>query len=373
MGFFNIMPTKDKEQKIENKNRAYHFKHEYELDRIVADIRSKRDSLLKRKESLKQREKYLTERNGGTNVRQSDKVKLNIGGEVLHVRRDVLTQIKTSRLEALFSGRWENRLLRDNNDRIFLDLNPYCFKKIVDFLSLLKISSVKDVPPIPIVDLHQEDTFKILLSFFGIDKQKMEEIAEQRSVDTVHVESQKVKERKDSGISVYDELNDCIIQEKIEIRKADEELSIFENNLAKEESFIAFFTKNNDDELVMEIDVNGKIMSTKKSTLCQFEDSILAKEVISVETENKHQKEKKLNGHEDYDRILLPYPSNLIEIIIDILRLRKILDKEELVNFLSKRNMQKSEWENFQRVVKYLFPNEKFWLNLLFYCPEKVD
>jgi hypothetical protein len=55
-------------------------------------------------------------------------------------------------LEALFSGRWDKKLLRDNCGRIFLDVNPKAFRAIVDWLNVLVISSEDDSPPAPSVD-----------------------------------------------------------------------------------------------------------------------------------------------------------------------------------------------------------------------------
>ena len=78
------------------------------------------------------------------------------------MRRETLTQLKGTRLEALFSGRWENVLLRDAKKRIFLDVSPSCFKKIVDFLNLLKIADPKD-PPASAASGHPRACICILL------------------------------------------------------------------------------------------------------------------------------------------------------------------------------------------------------------------
>lgn len=42
----------------------------------------------------------------------------------------------------MFSGRWEDRLERDSEGRVFLDYNPYCFEKILDFLWALQVSQL---------------------------------------------------------------------------------------------------------------------------------------------------------------------------------------------------------------------------------------
>jgi len=48
----------------------------------------------------------------------------------------------------LFSGRWDKKLLRDNDGRIFLDVNGDCFQAIVVYLTELA-SSTDDNPPEP--------------------------------------------------------------------------------------------------------------------------------------------------------------------------------------------------------------------------------
>ena len=39
----------------------------------------------------------------------------------------------------MFSGRWEDRLERDSEGRVFLDYNPYCFGKILDYLWAMQV------------------------------------------------------------------------------------------------------------------------------------------------------------------------------------------------------------------------------------------
>lgn len=42
----------------------------------------------------------------------------------------------------MFSGRWEDKLERDTDGRVFLDYNPYCFEKILDFLWALQVGTL---------------------------------------------------------------------------------------------------------------------------------------------------------------------------------------------------------------------------------------
>jgi hypothetical protein len=42
-------------------------------------------------------------------------------------------------MDALFSGRWGKKLMRDGHGQIFLDVDPTCFQAIVNHLNEMKI------------------------------------------------------------------------------------------------------------------------------------------------------------------------------------------------------------------------------------------
>jgi hypothetical protein len=71
-------------------------------------------------------------------------------------------------MEALFSGRWDKKLMRDSHGRIFLDVDPTCFQAIVDYLNEMTISS-KDRPPSPpSVDDGRKIILNHQLELFGL-------------------------------------------------------------------------------------------------------------------------------------------------------------------------------------------------------------
>jgi hypothetical protein len=111
----------------------------------------------------------LARQNGGANVSDSDTLDINAGGQIVRVSRGTLTQVKGSRLEALFSGRWEKQLLRDSQGRIFLDVNPTCFKCIVDYLNECTISPLENPPNLPRTDTENQVFLDALLTAFGLD------------------------------------------------------------------------------------------------------------------------------------------------------------------------------------------------------------
>lgn len=111
----------------------------------------------------------LAELYGGSNVTMSDVFHINAGGEHLRVSRSTLTLIKGSRLAALFSGRWDKKLPRDSSGRVFLDVNPVCFKAVVKYLNQLKISSPGTLPVLPRADTENQVFLNGMLTAFGLE------------------------------------------------------------------------------------------------------------------------------------------------------------------------------------------------------------
>ena len=116
------------------------------LRALLADIeavRQKSKILEDRYSSLFQRRRDLVSRHGGANISDSDQIHLNVGGTRMYALRETLVLIKGSRLEVLFSGRWEDKQLRDEEDCVFLDVDPVIFKVILEHLCLMKMESNK--------------------------------------------------------------------------------------------------------------------------------------------------------------------------------------------------------------------------------------
>jgi hypothetical protein len=131
---------------------------------------------------LEEREKQLLDRlsklddeklqtaadNGKVDVSADDFIEINAGGKVIAVKRATLAQRHGSRLEALFSGRWDKKLVRDSSGRIFLDVNSDCFQAIVDYMNELAISSEDEPPEPPTVDDELQYILAHQMNLFGI-------------------------------------------------------------------------------------------------------------------------------------------------------------------------------------------------------------
>jgi hypothetical protein len=159
------------------------------IDNINQRLQNTRDNFLKKFDEqiqkLNDEEKCLRERlddvtskiqncvaeNGNVeNISDNDTVEINAGGKIVAVKRGTLTQIKGTRLETLFSGRWDKKLLRDNSGRIFVDVNGDCFQAIVDYLNEMSISSEEDRPDLPTMDKEYEHILNHQVELFGLKK-----------------------------------------------------------------------------------------------------------------------------------------------------------------------------------------------------------
>ena len=77
-------------------------------------------------------------------IKNTDIIRLNVGGELIVTTRETLTRFSKSILSMMFNGRWEKKLPLDQNRNIFLDFNPILFRHLLDQLQTLVI---KDFSP----------------------------------------------------------------------------------------------------------------------------------------------------------------------------------------------------------------------------------
>ena len=156
---------------------------EKQLDRATKRIKAERDDFLDRVDGeiekcdreekrlrdqlhqLEEKKKNSATVHGNLDVSDDDPIEVNAGGKIIAAKRGVLCQLKGTRLEALFSGRWDKKLLRDGSGRIFLDVNPKAFRAIVEYLNELLISAEEEQPNPPWWDRGEMSQF---FTYFGL-------------------------------------------------------------------------------------------------------------------------------------------------------------------------------------------------------------
>ena len=101
-------------------------------------------------------------------VRDDDIIHLNVSGVKLTTSRSTVFQVESSLLASMFSGRWEDRVKRDQDGAVFLDVNPQHFTVILDYLRVKKIASPENPAPLPKVPEDQLKEFNILVEYLGL-------------------------------------------------------------------------------------------------------------------------------------------------------------------------------------------------------------
>jgi len=98
-----------------------------------------------------------------------DVVELNIGGQLMSTSRSVLRSAEGSLLSGMFSGNFDNGLKRDKEGRIFMDVDPHLFAKILSHLRLRGIASPDYPAPLPQVPDDLQAEYDMLVRYFGLE------------------------------------------------------------------------------------------------------------------------------------------------------------------------------------------------------------
>jgi hypothetical protein len=325
-----------------------------ELDSSITKINDTHQALKKQHQHLIDRQEDLAHKHGGADVQLSDIIRLNVRGTELFARRDTLTVVKSSRLEALFSGRWENQLLRDHQGRVFMDVDPNSFKKILEYLYMVKISDDGDAT-MPDVDGSMKDMFDSYLDFFKL--QSEEKITSKASLP--------------NQAPVVSTSTD----QKEMLAKMKQELDTIEKALENEESFVAFFTKdhNDGDSATDESDIsvstshksdeskspssngiitlylNGDIVAYRVSTLCGDMTSKLAQDLSDKSWVREHT----IVTEDGKVCVLVEYPGAELKALVDHFHLQSITPGGTTEGVKKVRLSMVSEY--MPRLIKYLY------------------
>lgn len=113
-----------------------------------------------------------------------DVITLNVGGRLFTTIRATLCQVDGSLLASMFSGRWgERSLVRDEENHVFLDMDPDCFEFIMKWLRMLRIDPDTEFPTIPDKMVIEMEKWR---NYFGLAPPIPD--FNWRTVDTAHFE-----------------------------------------------------------------------------------------------------------------------------------------------------------------------------------------
>lgn len=132
-----------------------------------ANLDVERNRLLQEKESLHKEMEMMSK----IKPKDGDVITLNVGGKKITTRRSTLCQVEGSMLAAMFSGRWEDRLERDEKGNIFLDFNPNLFIPIVNYLRDMRIENPEKPAKKPQIREEDRESFNALVAYLGLENQ----------------------------------------------------------------------------------------------------------------------------------------------------------------------------------------------------------
>ncbi|KAL3787030.1 hypothetical protein HJC23_010647 [Cyclotella cryptica] len=142
--------------------------YDQELLTKTAELDEEEHRLIAQLNSLENKKLTTFHLFGDVNARGDDIIEINAGGRIIVTKHSTLTQVKGSRLEKLFSGRWDKALLKDRDGRVFLDVNPVGFEAVLDYLNEVAISSDEETPPLPYVDSEHSAILRSQIELFGL-------------------------------------------------------------------------------------------------------------------------------------------------------------------------------------------------------------
>eukprot|EP01066_Platyproteum_vivax_P012024 Platyproteum_vivax@DN5452_c0_g1_i1.p1 len=127
---------------------------------LLQDVDVKERALKEIEEEIEKKQQALAaEKEKMTNMKakQSDILLLNLGGEkTVEVSRSTMCAVEGSFLEAMFSGRWDEQLARDQRGAVFINYSPVVFLPIIDWLRAKQDAHAAHIVPAPIVPQSPE-------------------------------------------------------------------------------------------------------------------------------------------------------------------------------------------------------------------------
>ena len=155
------------------------------------------------------------------------------------VSRSLLTCLKGSRLEILLSGRFENQILRDDESRIFLNIDPDLFIKGIESFYLIKFIHNSN-NKLNMKDIHKDDEdLELLVQFLS-------QVPEPSATEKQFFEDEQLinKASPQSNDSYNNFVTSIIAKEEKLSLVIENKLKFIEEKINAEESLINFFVQS---------------------------------------------------------------------------------------------------------------------------------
>lgn len=257
-------------------------------------------------------------------------VELNVGGTDMDVLRADLVRAEDSVLADMFSGRWEGRLPRDSRGRVFVDVSPTCFRKVVGFLVKLGIAKPGKVLELPTLTADELPTFDHLVLVLGLWPHVYEGRAtaspQSPTTKPTRAEPLPAPEVEPDDVKKFGKaVATSFAAEELALKKADEEFQAARKRFDQEVSAIntfagapAGFGRDGVKDDIVELNIGGTMASTRRSTLCRSSDSVLARMF-------DHSNERRAPPfvRDSKGRYFVQYNDYCFAKIIEVLRMRR--------------------------------------------------
>lgn len=136
-----------------------------QFEREQHELREQQGALSRAQQEL-QAEKAAMMQAG---ISDADVLELNVGGSILSTKRSTLLQApEDSVLHAMFSGRWDHSIARDQQGRMFLDFTPKLFEKILCYLRTCRLVPPDQGMKLPVVEEEHWQEFSLMLEYLGL-------------------------------------------------------------------------------------------------------------------------------------------------------------------------------------------------------------
>lgn len=367
------------------KNKSTQRKSPYlsEIEKQISKRKAQIAALDERYEGLLQRKKAMLERHGGQDVKPTDIIRLNVGGKDMFASRETLTLVKGSRLEDLFCGKWENRLIRDEKGCVFLDLDPSAFEQVLEYLYHFKMGLGEEYLAnhagcalfelyVDYFDLRSSSKERAGLSTSSGDDscgKKDENDDEDAAFDDDAEEEENQADGNESDQSATD-VATLIQKEEDSIKNYEKELNELEKSVDEDDKFVGYFLLQQDEkdvesikkhaasdtpghdadiEDVLYLLVQGQTIGVKRSTLCLDEESLLAQNVRNEAWIKDHSVFVGGRSH-----ILMEHPAIAVVDMLNCLRCISMNIPKVKVDKLMPRYLDRPFWT----IVRCYFPNE---------------
>ena len=350
------------------------------VNQMCGGVAERHAALENERLALGARKAAIAERNlavsGGKKPKK--KLKLNVGGSPVTVLRSTLTFKPRTRLAALFSGIYDGQLQRDKKGRIFLDLNPECFRAITDWLAHCELAG-PDAKPYPAVPPEHGDTMEHMMRFLGLtsDERAAAPAAAEEVPDQAEPEAEPEGEEDSEAWRNYPAedvaaaLLGAIQAERVALQAAIDDHQQMLKEFEDAAAWIGYFTKGADAPgqapEVVDLDVGGTPVTVKRSTLLLCGESALAQR-FTAERWAQEQGDEDSEDSDDDDGVgvFIKESSYSFCKIVDQLRLRAMAPEGALP---PPPTIAADRQDEFRTVLAYYFPGVE---NFVLTAPKPV-